>query len=60
LNNYPSNWNRVSNDEDCNIITVADCSAEAKEVLDDFQAKLGRKVEHFSVRFFFIIFSMEN
>jgi hypothetical protein len=60
LNNYPSNWNRVSNDEDCNIITVADCSAEAKEVLDDFQAKLERKVEYFSVRFFLFFVFIEN
>ena len=49
---FPSNWSHVSNDEDYNLITVSNTSTEAKEVLADFQTKLGRKVTHFTVRFF--------
>ena len=49
---FPSNWSAVSNDEDYNLITVSNTSTEAKEVFADFQTKLGRKVTHFTVRFF--------
>jgi len=49
---FPSTWSQVPNDEDYNLITVSNTSTEAKEVLADFQKKLGRKVTHFGVRFF--------
>ena len=49
---FPSTWSQVSNDEDYNLITVSNTSTEAKEVFADFQTKLGRKLTHFTVRFF--------
>ena len=52
---FPSNWSPVSNNEDYNLITVSFTSTEAKEVLADFQKKLGRPVTHFGVRFFYNI-----
>jgi hypothetical protein len=50
---FPSNWSQVSNDDDYNLITVSNASTEAKEVLADFQTKLGKKVTRFGVRLFF-------
>jgi len=36
------------------LITVSNTSTEAKEVLADFQTKLGRKVTHFGVSLFLL------
>ena len=53
LTSFPSNWTQVPNDEDYNLIDVANTSSEAKEVFADFTKKLGRNVTHFLVNLFF-------